>query len=365
MPAVCALIMMDGFFLSDYERKVMRLQRGLVDHRGDLVRHLENGFVRAYARELTAHFYPKWKHNEDYLRPIVDSYIVDLIIAPRLHSINYLWRYNYDDLDLLSNFYRLTQKKNGYFYLVHGMTQTPTKKRLKQGLHKLQLDIGDHLDKIWNASILEGKRGNVARRLVESVCGLMHDDDLNKTFGFANSESLRNLQKAAGGGKYRYLRRGRSWMALGTRKQSGLVDLRKETVTDLWGYQLKYNDKKQKVVIRISHPNRKQFFANVQAITEQKGDVRKKLRGISNYHQRFFERHRFANSTNWFFIDNWILKRTLNLRKQIPNAEGKIFLAHKNFSGKTTYLPKRNNFFWDPEKFLHCEFYQIWNPHTW
>lgn len=342
----------------------MRMQRGLIDARGDLGRYLESDFVRAYARDLAAYYYPKWKDNEDYLRPVVDSFVVDLVVAPRLHSISYLWRYNYDDLDLLSGFYKLAQKKNGYFYLAYGATQTPTKRKLKQGLHKFQIDIGDHTNKLWNASQLDGKRGRVALRIVEAVCGLMNDSELNQTFGFANNESQRNKQKADGCGKYRYLRRGRLWFALGTRMKPGMIDIRKETVTDLWGYQIKFDDKNQKMIIRVANPNRKQLLANVRAMVGRKGDVRKKLRDISNHYQRFFERHRFANSTSWHFTDKQILRRTLNLRKQIPNEEGKIFLAHKNFSGKATYLPKRNNFFWDAEKYLHCEFHQIWNPHN-
>ena len=344
-----------------FEKHVMELQKRLISFEGDLGRYLEDAALREYAAGLAAHYYPMWRGNEDYIGPVTDSFLVDLAVAPRLHSMKHLWRYNYDDLDLLFNFYSQSQQKNGYFYLAHGQTPEPTKRKLKQGFHNLRLEVGDYLNRLWDASRLDGKRSNVARRLVDAVCGVMHDREMNERFFFDEKESLRNLKKAEGDGKYRYLRRGRLWMALGTRKQEGMMDIRRETVADLWGYRLDYDDKR-KIVIQVSYPNRKRFFADVRAMCERRGAARKRIGEISNYYQRFFLRHRFANGTAWHFIDKWIQKRTSLLRKQVPNAEGKIFIAHKNFSRKITRLPERRNIFWDPQNYLKCDFVTIWNP---
>lgn len=349
--------------LTDGEKYVVKLQSRLIDCRGDFGKYLDDERVREYARYISKYYFSRGKNNDVYLEPVIDSFVGDLVLAPKLHSIKYLWRYNYDDLDLLSNFYSFAHEKNGYFHLAHGELPTPTKRNFKQGLRILGVDLGDYLDKIWDAFLLEGKRSNVARRVINAVAGLHFDKLTNERYGFDESESIKNRRKADGLGKFRYIRRGLKWMALGTRKAAETVDLRDESISDLWGYRIKRDKQKQAIKIAVSNNGRQQFQADVRGILEKKINPRTKLKEVSNYYYYFFARHRFANNTNWFEIDKWVLRRTQYTRKMIPKGEGHIFLAGKNYKGVSTFLPKRCNFFWNLLEELNCDYKLIWNPH--
>lgn len=350
--------------LTGEEKYIAKIQSQLIDYRGSLTKYLSDEKIVGYAKDLSEYYYTRRKNCEPYLEPVTDSFVVDLLLAPKLHSLKHLWRYNYDDLDLLSDFYHFAHEKNGYFHVAHGEIPTPSKKKFKNGIRKLGVDLGEHQDKIWNASQLDGKRASVARRTIGAVAGLGFDELMNEKFGFGENESVRNRRKADGLGKFRYKRRGRFWMALGTRKAENTIDLRKEHIPDLWGYQIKRDKKEQKIKIAVSNDNRQQFQADVRAILEKKTNPRTKLNEVSNYYRHFFQRHRFANNTCWFDLDGWVLRRTENTRKLIPRSDGNVFLAGKNYKGVSTHLPKRCNFFWNLPKEINCDYKLLWNPHS-
>ena len=349
--------------LTDEEKDVIKLQSKLIDFRGDITHFFEDEVIRSYATNLANYYFPKKTNNEYYLDPVVNSFALDLMLAPKLHSLRYMWRYNYDDLDILSNFYKLAQKQNGYWHIAYGTTPQPSKKKFKEGLRILKIKLsGECLEKLWDGYELLGKRSSVACRVIESIAGLPFDAVLNTHYGFNENISERNRRKTGGLGKFRYLRRGREWMAIGSRKSYTTVDLRKEYISNLWGYQIKLDKKTQKIKIAVSSNTQKQFYADIRGILEKRMKPKTKLAEVSNYYGRFFEKYRFANNTNWFKVDEWMLKQTLNTRKMLPKIEGKIFLAGKNFKGKSTYPPIRFNIFGNIKK-LNCDYIKIWNPH--
>lgn len=349
--------------LSSIEKSLAKMQSKLIDARGNLTKFIENESVQRYASELAQCYYPKKADNEDYLRPVVLSFAVDLTLAPLLHSKPQLWRYNYDDLDLLANFYKFAQKQNGYFHVAHGTLPEPTMEDLALGLKLLEIEIGDYLEELWNAYNLRGGRARVAARVIEAVSGLFFDEQMNDALGYAESESRRNLRLKNGLGKFRYLRRGREWMSIGTAASHGSVDLRKESISDLWGYQIRYDRKEQTVKISASNHQFKWAKAQMTTLLEKDTLLGMRLKNVSDFYREFYNERRFANATNWFQLDEWLLTRTKKFRRAMGKGKWKLYLAKPHQTGKITYLPRRTNFFWNISENLNCAYKLIWNPY--
>lgn len=350
--------------LKDTEKYICRLQNRLIDFRGDLSKYTNDPVVNDYARHLAAYYFPKRAGNEVYLQSVVDSYVVDLLTASRLHNYPYLWRSNYDDLDLLSNFYNFSHRRNGYFHASYGRLLPVSRQEFECGLDILGIELGDYTERIWNASLLPGKRSSIARRIVDNIGHLDFDEMMNREFWFAENISSRNRHKAEGKGKFRYLRRGLDWLLLGTAKRGdSTVDLRETVISELWGYQIRYDKREQKIRIAVSARNLKNCKSQLLAVLESGLSAPVKLKKVSDYYRHFYEQHRFANNTRWSDLNIWLLRRTRNLRRSLGKENWKMYLAHLERAEKSTYLPRRCNFFWNVEKELHCDYRLIWNPY--
>ena len=303
--------------LSPNEKYLIKLQNRLIDHRGSLSKYVADSTVIDYAGELARYYYPKKAANPVYLEPVCDSFLIDLLTAPRLHSFAYLWRYNYDDLDLLSNFYYFAQRRNGYFHISCGQLPAPSFADFTNGLNLLNLDLGDYAEKIWYASFLTGKRSNVARRLIENISGSAFDEQMNEEYGFAENISKRNLLKKEGRGKFRYLRRGRDWMTIGTSAHAATFDLRHTPLANLWGYGVRYDKREQKIKISVSNSNLKNCKAQISGILEAGLGAAAKLIKVNDYYRHYYNRHRFGNNTNWHELNMWLLRQTKDLRRRV------------------------------------------------
>lgn len=351
---------------SSTERQVAKLQERLIDYRGSLQHHIENPIVQSYAEELARHYYPKRADNPLYLEPVVHAYTVDLVTAPLLHSRAWLWRYNYDDLDLLSQFYRQAHKRNGYFWIASRSLEKPKPDGVYEGCRQLGVELGDHVGRLFATYSLDGARSKVAARVIEAFGGLPHDEGLNELYGFKFNESERNRRAYAGLGRYRFLRRGREWMASGTAYAIGARDLRKEECDDLWGYRV-WISKDKGVQISVSVEEIRRFKAEALALLFADDDtpISYRLKNVSDLYRRFHRRRRFANATDWRSLDEWLLKRKRKLERSEPKPGRTIFLTRDHRNEGVTLLPRRSNFFWNASKELNCPYPAIWNPYLW
>lgn len=210
---------------------------------------------------------------------------------------------------------------------------------------------------------LRGGRARVAARVVEAVSGLYFDKVINGHLGFADSESIRNLRVRNGLGKFRYLRRGRQWMSIGTKPSPDSIDLRRELIADLWGYQIRYDKKDKSVKVSVSNRELNWGKAQMTALLEADTFPGTRLKNVSDFYRDFHRERRFTNTTNWFLLDEWLLTRTQKLRRAMGKGKWKLFLVQEHPAGQITYLPRRSNFFWDIKKNLNCAYKLIWNPY--
>ncbi len=350
--------------LTDLERKLGTIQKSLIGFRGKLNRYIENEIIQNYAAELTAHYYPM-RDDQVYCAPMLHAFSVDLVVAPILHARPYLWRYNYDDLDLLAQFYKFSQPRNGYYHLAFGTLPRATPEAVERGCELLGINLGEHTEQLFMTYHLPGRRSSVAARVLETLAGAAHDREQNWYFGFLLDPSQKALHKRKGYGKFRYLRRGRQWMALGTAPKQHTIDLRRERVDNIFGYRIEVGSKAGKV--RISVARGEIEWAKAQMLTklESETPLYRRLKEVNGFYYEFHFRRRFANATNWVEVDRWLLRRMREAAKSEPKFDWRAYQASQNRAKSVTYLPHRSNFFWNVREELHGEYRSIWNQYNW
>lgn len=343
---------------------LLNLQKRLIDHAGDLDNVINSSVVQEYARFLAAKYFPKRAGNELYLEPAVHAFACDLVAAPRLHGEAHLWRYNYDDLDILSQFYKYTNKRNGYYHVAIGRTEWPTIERFQQGCKLLEIDFGPNIDDLFNAFRLEGARSRPAARLIETIAGYPSDVALNRAYGFLECESQQRLRRRKGLGRFRFLRRGRQWFALGTKPAPFTTDIRREPLADIFGYRIGLTTD-GKAHISVNRRSIDEAKEEILALLETEAKIGFKLRLVSDFYKRFHHQRRFANATDWREMDAWLLRKVRKEMRSHPKSSHSVYLASKHPPQGTTFQPRRSNFFWNVQAELKCDYELIWNPFMW
>jgi hypothetical protein len=350
--------------LSDVEKRVAKLQAKLISHPDSLSASVRSEAVLQYAAALARHYFPKRADNETYLAPVVHAFACDLVVAPVIHQCHHLWRYNYDDLDILAQFYVFTTPSRKYYHVAQGESARPTPEEMRKGCALLKIDLGEHLEELFNTYYLEGARSRVAARVLESIGGLCRDHELNRYYGFLELPSHRNLRAFQGQGKYRFLRRGCQWMALGTAPSHNTLDLRQEALGNLFGYRIQVGAK-NKIQTWVSRRTMEQAKAEIAAMLEsESAQVHWLVNRVSRFYKHFHLEHRFANATDWVEMDKWVLRHVRRFLRRLPKMEFSIYQATRNKPWMSNYLPHRSNFFWNVSE-LKCDYADIWNPYRW
>jgi hypothetical protein len=356
--------------LTEIESKVSKIQKEILNRRGNLTSYFENEILIEYAQELATHYFKKSK-NEAYLQPVIKAFSADLILAPITHTIPYLYRYNYDDLDVLTNFYRFTNGTNKYFHAASGILPRATKENFIAGLEHLHIQL-DNAEELFDTYLVDGLRAKLAARIIEAIAYLDNDEQLNKSLGFKNNTDIREKQKQEGRGKFRYLRRGPEWLALGTAPNQ-TTDLHHKAI-DAFGYRVSVKtiktrtktktDIKQEVRATLAPHTLEHFKRETQDLLHRDASINFRLKIANDYYRTFYQKHKHATSTRWKEVDMWF-NRTID---KAMKAAG-IKPGWKNFQAaelkhKIAFPPVRTNFFWNPAEELHCSFKQIWNPYS-
>lgn len=350
--------------LSDIEKQVTKLQTKLINYRGPVSKLIRDQIIVQYAAALARHYFPKRADNPAYIAPVVHAFACDLVVAPMIHRFHHLWRYNYDDLDLLAQFYIFSTPSRKYYHAAVGFLPPPSVEEVRQGCVLIGIDLGEHLDELMNTYRLEGARSRVAARVLESIGGLAADQLLNQHYGFLERESHRNLRALRGQGRFRFLRRGRQWMTVGTAPGYLTSDIRQEVLADVLGYRIEVGSK-IKIHASVSRRAIEQAKAEMAAMLEtESSNVMWQVKRVSDYYRNFHRERRFANATDWVEIDRWVLRRVRKFLRSLPKTELTIYQASKNKPWSVTYLPRRTNFFWNISE-LNCEYADIWNPYRW
>jgi hypothetical protein len=356
--------------LSPLESKISKLQKEILNRRGNLTSYFYNEDLNEYATQLATHYFKKSK-NESYLEPIIRAFTADLILAPITHTTPYLFKYNYDDLDVLANFYRFTNNTNKYFHVTTGILPHATLENFRAGLEHLHIQL-DNTEELFNTYLIEGLRAKLAARLIESIGYIDHDKQLNTTLGFMNNTDIREKSKREGRGKFRYLRRGAEWIALGTAPNQ-TTDLRYKPL-EAFGYSItikkiktqqnRKTDVKQEVRASVAPYKIENFKIETQNLLYKDATINFRLRIANDHYRKFYEQHKHATTTRWKEIDMWF-NRTIDkaLKKAGQRAGWKNFQAAE-LKHKIVFPPARTNFFWNPSAELHCSFKQIWNPYN-
>jgi hypothetical protein len=355
--------------LSPLESKVIKLQQKIMDKRGNLTSYFEDETLREYAQELTAFYFKKSK-NESYLETASKTFLADLILAPITHSTPYLYRYNYSELDILANFYRFTNNTNKYFHAATGILPHATLENFQTGLEQLHIKL-DNTEELFNTYLLDGLRAKLAARLIETIAYLDHDQQLNRRLGFKNSTDIREKQKREGRGKFRYLRRGPEWLALGTAPNQ-TIDLRHQPI-DTFGYRASVKkittrtktktDIKQELRATIAPHTIEHFKRETQDLLHRDASINFRLKIANDHYRTFYEKHKHATSTRWKEVDMWFNRTTDKALKGAGQRPGWKNFQAAELKHKIVFPPVRTNFFWNPQEELHCEYKQIWNPY--
>ncbi len=356
--------------LSPLESKVIKLQQRIMDKRGNLTSYFADETLREYAQELTAHYFKRAK-NESYLETASKTFLADLILAPITHSTPYLYRYNYSELDILANFYRFTNNSNKYFHVATGILPPTTLDNFRAGLEHLHIQL-DNTEELFNTYLIEGLRAKLAARLIESIAYIDHDKQLNTRLGFMNNTDIREKSKREGRGKFRYLRRGAEWIALGTAPNQ-TIDLRYKpleafaysiTIKKIKTQQNRKTDIKQEVRASVAPYKIENFKIETQNLLHKDATINFRLRIANDHYRKFYDKYKHATTTRWKEIDMWF-NRTIDkaLKKEGQRAGWKNFQAAE-LKHKIVFPPARTNFFWNPSAELHCDFKTIWNPYS-
>jgi len=347
--------------LTQVERRLARLQAQLIWYRGSVDHFVSHDVVVDYAAQLAKRYFPIRSNNAVYLEPVINAFSYDLVLAPMHHRCHHLWRYNYDDLDILAQFYRFSNDKHGYYHLAQGTLERPTGPLFEEGCRLLGIRIGDS-EELFSTYYVEGARARVPARVIETIAGLPSDHELNGHYGFLEQESTKRSRKLAGAGRFRFLRRGRTWMALGTSPSARTHDIRREGGNEVFGYRIAVRD--QEVQISVAKSVLAQARADIVAILESESTLSWRMKQLCDFYRRFHHQHRFVNANNWFELDQWISRRVSRLARSQPKHSNQLYLAGEHLPKVPTYLPRRSNFFWGIAE-VNCPYSSLWNPHTW
>ncbi len=348
--------------LSKLEKQITKIQQRLIDRPYEIAQSLTQKPLKEYSLELAKHYFPRSKA-EDYLLTAAEAFAVDLATAPYLHTKHHLWKYNFNDLDILANFYKFTNNTHKYFHVSTGEQPPPTPDSVEKGSSLLGINykkpVIERLFETYNAA---GLRSRIAARIIEQLAGVEHDHDQNKLYGFMLDPSKRNLRAAEGLGKFRYLRKGRTWLALGTAEVKGHTkDLRKEDA-EVFDYVVSFKDGKVKTAIAEQYIEA--FKIEVREILNSDSPIYIRLKRAETAYQYFYSQHKFVNIMHWSQLDTWLKNQSSKARKRYPKFTFEIFRASTQ-PRTIIHLPARRNFFWNPSEELNCEFIKIWNPYYW
>jgi hypothetical protein len=347
--------------LTKLEKEISKIQVKLIDRGKDIEPVIKNQSIQSYAAELTETYYPKNK-NLDYLEPIITSFAIDLATAPRHHSKHYLWKYNYDDLDILSKFYKLSTPTKKYFHLAQGTLPKPNLENFKEGCNILRLDLGKYTDEIFEIYEIDKAKSKIASRIVETISGAEHDEKVNLIYGFNLDQSKRNLRAIKGLGKFQYLRKGRNWFALGSAPAEETKDIRQEAI-EILGYTVRVTN--NKVVTEVTKDHLDTLKGNIKNLLDSDAAIYFRLNRVNEMYKNFHQKRRFSNATQWNQIDFWLNQYSLKKRKSYPKLKGWTNYNAAQNRSEITFAPKRTNFFWNSAEELHCDFKKIWNPYNW
>ncbi len=165
-----------------------------------------------------------------------------------------------------------------------------------------------------------------------------------------------------GSGKFRYLRKGRNWLALGTAEIKGhTTDLRKDDA-EVFNYVISFKDGKVKAAIADQHIEA--FKIQAKEILNSDSSILIKLRRAEAAYKNFYSQHKFANTMSWNALDTWLKNQSSKTRKPYPKFTFEMFRASTK-PRTIIHLPARKNFFWNPAEELNCDFNKIWNPYSW
>ena len=344
------------------EKEVAKLQARLIWHRGSLDQFIENDLIKIYAAELAQFYFPKRADSPLYLSPVAHAFAVDLAIAPALHRLHHVWRYDYDSLDVLANFYCFSTPSKGYYHLAQGKLPPLRIEQVQEGCAWLGIELDNHIETLIETYCVEGARGRVAARVLETLAGLTHDREQNALYGFMEQEQQRRLRKFKGQGRFRFLRRGRYWMALGTAEQVTTLDIRKDPPTNLFGFRVTVE--KEKVRIYVAKSAIEMLKADLIATLEKEASIVWRVQKVNTLYEDFHRRHRYANAFNWTNLDNWVERRVREAaRTSEVKREWQLYQARLH-GRSLIHQPRRTNFFWDVEQ-LKFAYRELWNPYRW
>jgi hypothetical protein len=346
--------------LSPLEKSVSKLQIKLIDRPSLINDYLDDEIIKGYSNELAAKFFPRAK-NEIYLESAAELFAIDLIVAPYLHSRNYLWRYNYDDLDILANFYKFSNSKHKYFFATYRLLPKPDERKFRENSKLLKVNLSDERIKLlFDLYESRGTRSQIAKRIVEQISFVKEDTRLNSVFHFADAPSKRN-RLAGEIGKFRYLRRGRELMIIGTKPNNVLTDIREKEV-EVFDYSIRFT-RDNEVSVCIRPKIIRELKSELNEILNRESSIFFRLKLASETYQRFFHRHRFANRQEWKVIDFWFKGKAHAAMQAYPKLNFELFSACEN-KKPPVFLPRRSNFFWNPAEELNCQFSTVWSPYN-
>lgn len=355
--------------LNKLEKQVSKIQQRLIDRPYEIANFLTQtpqktqNPLKDYAQELAKHYFPRAK-SDIYLEPATEAFTIDLAIAPLLHAQPHLWRYDYDDLDILSNFYKFTNHKHKYFHVATGELPPPTLETVSKGCQILGFNLlKGTIEKLLVTYQQKGLRSRIAARILDQLAGIEHDHQQNSIYGFMLAPSKRNLRAVEGLGKFRYLRKGKTWLALGTAVSDHTKDLRKEHEgVEIFNYTISFKNQEVKTAITKKHIE--SLKLQIKEILNEDSAIYIRLKKAETFYKSFFLKHRFTNTKDWKELDIWLKNQSSKARKPYSKFQFEIFKGSLH-PLPTVYQPRRSNFFWNPAEELHCDFKTIWNPYNW
>ncbi len=353
--------------LTKLENQVSKIQQKLIDRPYEIANFLtqtpkkNQNPLQEYSLELAKHYFPRSK-SEYYLQTAAECFAVDLATAPYLHTKPHLWKYNFNDLDILANFYKFTNTTHKYFHVSTGELPPPTLETVSKGCQILGFNmLKGTFEKLLVTYQQRGLRSRIAGRILEQLAGLEHDYQQNKLYGFLLDPSKRNLRAAEGLGKFRYLRKGKTWLAVGTAAvKDHTTDLRKQDV-EAFDYTISFKDK---VKISITNKYIEAFKIQVKEILNSDAPIYIRLKRAEQAYLYFYTQHKFVNFMHWSQLDTWLKNQSSKARKRYQKFTFEMFRASTQ-PRTIIHLPARRNFFWNPAEELHCDFKTIWNPYNW
>lgn len=347
--------------LSILEKEVCKLQSRLIWYRGSLDQFINSEPIKHYAIELAKHYFPRRSDNEIYIAPVAHAFAVDLCVAPVIHRTHHLWRYDFDSLDILSQFYRFSTPSKGYYHVAYGILDKITVKDVEYGCNHLGIELGDHIKVLFDTYQVDGARAKVAARTIEALGGLRFDIDRNDDYGFLEREAFKQIRKMKGKGRFRYLRRGRQWMALGTAESRETLNIKLFPAT-VFDYRVEMQN--LKVKITLLKTTIEEFKGKILGVLEGETSIIWKVREINRIYEHFYKEHHFINGFSWTGLDTWVKNAVSKAAKTSEvKQEWSTYQAGYQKDGPTNQ-PRRGNFFWNVST-LKCDYRLLWSPYKW